>query len=143
MSLKEPTAKMSKSHSDERSRILLTDSAKEIHKKVKVALTDSEPNITYDPAHRPGVSNLIEILSHFEGVPCEEIASEYHTASLRVLKEHVAGRIAHHLAEIRERYLDIMNEENDYLDTVAQQGAEAAQANASKTMRQVRDAMGL
>ncbi|KAJ6109784.1 hypothetical protein N7486_002019 [Penicillium sp. IBT 16267x] len=143
MSLKEPTAKMSKSHADERSRILLTDSPSEIHKKVKVALTDSEPMVTYDPARRPGVSNLIEILSHFEEVPCATLAAEYQSASLRTLKEHVASRIAHHLQEVRERYVEIMEDESGYLDTVAQEGAEVAQANASQTMRQVRDVMGL
>ncbi|KAJ5752336.1 hypothetical protein N7520_009253 [Penicillium odoratum] len=143
MSLKDPTAKMSKSHADERSRILLTDSPAEIHKKVKVALTDSEPTITYDPAHRPGVSNLIEILSHFEEVSCAEIASEYKSASLRTLKEHVASKIAHHLQPVRERYMEIMADQSGYLDTVSREGGEAAQANASETMREVRDVMGL
>ncbi|KAJ5628380.1 hypothetical protein N7490_010608 [Penicillium lividum] len=143
MSLKDPTAKMSKSHADERSRILLTDSPAEIQKKVKVALTDSEPTITYDPAHRPGVSNLIEILSHFEEVSCAEIASEYKSASLRTLKEHVASKIAHHLQPVRERYIEIMADQSGYLDTVSREGAEVAQANASETMREVRDVMGL
>ncbi|KAJ5127531.1 hypothetical protein N7448_008310 [Penicillium atrosanguineum] len=143
MSLKEPTSKMSKSHPDERSRIILTDSPSVIHKKVKVALTDSEPTVAYDPVRRPGVSNLIEILSHFEGVSCESIASEYHTASLRALKEHVATRVVYHLQDIRERYVSIMEDKSGYLDSVAQQGAEAAQTNAGETMRQIREAMGL
>ncbi|KAJ5986808.1 hypothetical protein N7451_011173 [Penicillium sp. IBT 35674x] len=134
---------MSKSHADERSRILLTDSPSEIHKKVKVALTDSEPIVSYDPARRPGVSNLIEILSHFEEVPCGALAAEYQSASLRTLKEHVASRIAHHLQGVRERYVEIMEDQSGYLDTVAQEGAEVAQANANQTMRQVRDVMGL
>ena len=134
---------MSKSHTDARSRILLTDSPQEIHKKVKVALTDSEATITYDPARRPGVSNLIEILSHFEGVTCDELAAQYQSASLRTLKEHVADRITHHLRDIRERYSQIMEDQSSYLDSVAEQGAETAQANASVTMRQVRDAIGL
>ncbi|KAJ5092253.1 hypothetical protein NUU61_007123 [Penicillium alfredii] len=142
MSLKEPTSKMSKSHADERSRVLLTDSPASIHKKVKVALTDSEPMITYDPIHRPGVSNLIEILSHFEDIPCDIIASEYQNASLRSLKEHVAGRIVHHLHDIRERYQQIMADQIQ-LEVIAQQGAEAAQANTNRTMNRVRDALGL
>ncbi|KAJ5099144.1 Tryptophan--tRNA ligase [Penicillium argentinense] len=134
---------MSKSHVDPRSRILLTDSPTDIQKKVKVALTDSEPGITYDPARRPGVSNLIEILSHFEGISCEEIASEYETASLRALKEHVGTRVAHHLSEIRERYISITGDRNGYLDSVAREGAQAAQSNADLTMRKIKDAMGL
>ncbi|KAJ5173958.1 uncharacterized protein N7500_001889 [Penicillium coprophilum] len=143
MSLKEPTSKMSKSHADEKSRIILTDSPAEIRKKIKVALTDSEPSITYDPISRPGVSNLIEILSHLEGVSCEDIAADFHTASLRALKEHVADRIAYHLQEIRDRYITIMDDKTGYLESVAEEGAEAAQANSRETMRQVRDAMGL
>lgn len=134
---------MSKSHTDERSRILLTDSPEVIHKKVKVALTDSEPAITYDPIHRPGVSNLIEIVSHFDEVSCDAIASEYRAASLRALKEHVASRIADHLHEIRERYLSIMNDKTGYLDSIAWQGAEAARANANVSMKRVRKVMGL
>lgn len=143
MSLKDPNAKMSKSHADGRSRILLTDSQQEIHKKVKVALTDSEPGVTYDPTRRPGVSNLIEIVSHLEERSCEDIAAEFQNASLRALKEHAAARIAHHLQPIRERYLEIMNDGNGYLDSVAHEGAAAAQANASITMQRLRDAMGL
>ncbi|CEO58489.1 Putative Mitochondrial tryptophanyl-tRNA synthetase [Penicillium brasilianum] len=143
MSLKEPTSKMSKSHADEKSRIILTDSPSVIQKKIKVALTDSLSNITYDPVQRPGVSNLIEILSHFEGQSCQEIAAGFEGASLRALKEHVASRITHHLTEIRERYVSIMDDKTGYLDSIAQQGAAAAQANARVTMRKVRDAIGL
>ena len=117
MSLKEPTSKMSKSHADEKSRIILTDSPAAIRQKVKVALTDSEASITYDPTRRPGVSNLIEILSHLEGVSCEEIATD--------------------------RYITIMEDRTGYLESVAEEGAEAARANSRVTMQQIRDAMGL
>lgn len=143
MSLKEPALKMSKSHVDEKSRIILTDSPAEIHKKIKVALTDSEAGIAYDPVRRPGVSNLIEIVRHLEGVSCEEIAREYQHASLRVLKEHVADRITFHLQEIRDRYLSLMEDRTGYLEKVAEEGAEAARANSQVTMRQLREAMGL
>ncbi|KGO59225.1 Ribosomal protein S10 [Penicillium expansum] len=143
MSLKEPTSKMSKSHADEKSRIILTDSPAEIRKKVKVALTDSESSITYDPTRRPGVSNLIEILSHLEGVSCEDIAADFHNASLRSLKEHVADRIAYHLQEIRDRYITIMEDKTGYLESVAEEGAAAARANSRVTMQQIRDAIGL
>lgn len=143
MSLKDPTSKMSKSHADAKSRIILTDSPEEIHKKIKVALTDSEAGITYDPVRRPGVSNLIEILSHLEGVSCEDIASEFHSAGLRSFKEHVANRIAYHLQEIRDRFITLMDDKTGYLDSVAEEGAKAARANTQVTMQQIRDAMGL
>ncbi|CAL5868840.1 uncharacterized protein PFLUO_LOCUS3067 [Penicillium psychrofluorescens] len=142
MSLKEPTVKMSKSHTDERSRILLTDDPATIYKKVKVALTDSEATITYDPVQRPGVSNLIEILSHFEERPCETIVREYGSASLRTLKEEVAKQIAHHLREIREGYAALVANPAS-LDTIAQRGAQAAQGQTGETMQRVRAAVGL
>ena len=64
MSLTEPTTKMSKSHSNPESRILLTDSDSEIQSKIKSAVTDSDYSISYDPEKRPGISNLIDILYH-------------------------------------------------------------------------------
>ncbi|KAI9923536.1 Tryptophan--tRNA ligase, mitochondrial [Aspergillus wentii] len=144
MSLKEPTLKMSKSHADERSRIILTDSPEIIHKKIKVALTDSESKITYDPIRRPGVSNLIEILSHFERRSCNEVVNEHHSESLRALKEHVSTTISSHLKPIREKYFSLIGDRNaDYLDAIADQGAQAARANAELTMRRVREALGL
>ncbi|KNG80103.1 tryptophan--tRNA ligase [Aspergillus nomiae NRRL 13137] len=143
MSLKEPTLKMSKSHADSRSRILLTDSSDDIHRKVKAALTDSDTSITYDPVRRPGVSNLIEILSHLDARSCDDLSLEYKSVSLRALKEDLASRISGHLQGIRERYYSLMEDNSGYLDTVTEQGAQAARANADVTMKQVKKAMGL
>ncbi|KAL2862965.1 30S ribosomal protein S10, mitochondrial precursor [Aspergillus lucknowensis] len=142
MSLKEPTLKMSKSHPDERSRINLTDSLEDVRIKVKAALTDSEPGISYDPIRRPGVSNLIEIISHLEGRTCHEIALSYESTSLRVLKDDVANKICRVLAPIREKYYSLMSD-GDHLDTVAEKGARDARANAETTMKKVREVMGL
>ncbi|CEL01560.1 Putative Mitochondrial tryptophanyl-tRNA synthetase [Aspergillus calidoustus] len=142
MSLKEPTLKMSKSHVDGRSRIILTDSPGEIRRKVKVALTDSEAGISYDPVRRPGVSNLIEIISHLDGKSCHEVAQSYESASLRALKSEVADRISDVLAPIREKYHSLMAD-SAQLDAIAEQGAHNARANAEITMNMVRTAMGL
>ncbi|PLN79209.1 tryptophanyl-tRNA synthetase [Aspergillus taichungensis] len=142
MSLKDPYLKMSKSHTDDRSRILLTDSPEDIHKKIKVALTDSEVGIAYDPIRRPGVSNLLEILGHFEERPCDELASEFRSASLRSLKQHLAARISKDLEPMREKYFSIMADKTGYLESVAEQGARDARCNAELTMKHVREAVG-
>jgi tryptophanyl-tRNA synthetase len=89
------------------------------------------------------VSNLIEILSHFDGRSCDELALEYESSTLRALKEHLAGRISDHLEGIREQYYSLIGDNSGYLDTVAEQGAQAARANADVTMKQLREAMGL
>ncbi|KAL4782735.1 hypothetical protein BJX76DRAFT_331784 [Aspergillus varians] len=142
MSLKEPTLKMSKSHVDERSRIILTDSPEDIQRKVKVALTDSEPGITYDPTRRPGISNLIEVLSHLEGRSCHEIALSYDVASPRALKEHLSGKICEVVSPIREKYNATIADDRS-LDAISEQGAREARANAEITMEKVREVMGL
>ncbi|EEH22922.2 tryptophan-tRNA ligase [Paracoccidioides brasiliensis Pb03] len=147
MSLKQPTLKMSKSHSDPRSRILLTDSSEEIHLKIKLALTDSNQGISYDPINRPGVSNLIEILSHVQGrdgiSSFEELGAEYQSFTMRAFKEHVAVAVVDHLNGIRQRYLELMNNKLSYLDTVAEDGAKSATENADTTLRTVKNALGL
>nr|KMM63985.1 tryptophanyl-tRNA synthetase [Coccidioides posadasii RMSCC 3488] len=147
MSLKSPDQKMSKSHADPNSRILLTDEPETIHKKIKVALTDSEPGVTYDPKRRPGVSNLLDILSNFDtncNLSPTELAKEHESSSLRILKEHVAKKVADHLAPIRERYAELMTNAvgREYLDKVAEEGARKAASNADKTMKRVKDAIG-
>jgi tryptophanyl-tRNA synthetase len=144
MSLKNPHLKMSKSHPDPRSRILLTDSPEEIHQKIKFALTDSNPTASYDPTARPGVSNLIEILYHFEGdgKSCTEFALIYESLSLSDLKTLISEKVSAHLTPIRERYLKLMNGDSDYLDSVAYEGGQAARANADATMTIVRNAVG-
>lgn len=143
--MKDPSSKMSKSHSDPRSMILLTDTDQEISMKIRSALTDSEPGISYDPHKRPGVSNLLEILSHLEeGVSPNEIAAIYHSTSLRAFKERVAEELSLHLRDIRERYVHLMSEENaGVLEDVARAGSSVANKNAEQTMNIVRNAVGL
>lgn len=146
MSLREPLLKMSKSHDDVRSRILLGDSPEDIQKKIKQALTDSIPGISYDPARRPGVSNLLEILSYLsEGrITCQAMAADCSTLSLRAFKEYVADNIVENLAGIRSEFVRLTQSGGyDSLKDVALAGAEDARANASKTMIRVREAVGL
>jgi tryptophanyl-tRNA synthetase len=154
MSLKDPSQKMSKSAVDPRSRILITDDAPAISEKVRLALTDSVQGIEYDPSSRPGISNLIEILSHFtpnsspsdtEHQSCEDIAAEFGSSSKRAFKEHVAGTITNNLKDIRERYLELTETKGGklYVETVAIAGREAAERSAESTLDLVKEAVGL
>ncbi|KAI9859378.1 MAG: Tryptophan--tRNA ligase, mitochondrial [Trichoglossum hirsutum] len=146
MSLRQPNAKMSKSHADTRSKILITDSPEDIRLKVKYAMTDSLPGVSYDPENRPGLSNLIEIIAHFEEDrrSCSDIAREYESLSIQDFKSKVADCLLANLSEIRNRYQRLLEKENGhYLDEIAIQGAEKAKANADATMTFIRDAVGL
>ncbi|KAF2457232.1 hypothetical protein BDY21DRAFT_386045 [Lineolata rhizophorae] len=149
MSLAKPSAKMSKSDPDPKSRILISDSPETISAKLRAALTDSVPgDVSYDTAARPGVSNLLEILWHlspegtYEGI--EDVVKDCQGLSLRAFKEKVAGVAEVHLRPIRKSYEEAYKkEEGRALDEVEKNGAERARAVAAKTMVDVKQAMGL
>jgi len=139
---------MSKSHLNPRSRILITDTPDEIESKVMSAVTDSHNFVSYDPVARPGVANLLEILSAFDekGRSASELATspDLAGAHLGILKSQVSERVIIHLAGVRRRYLDLLGEDGGrYLDSVEASGAAKARASARKTMDIVRAATGL
>lgn len=147
MSLQDPHLKMSKSHSDPRSRIVITDSPEVIHKKIMSALTDSTNSISYDPDNRPGVSNLLQLLSHFDeqGRNAEELGSSVYSGhNIASFKATLSDSISKNLTPIRERYYQIMAEGNgSYLDQVEEMGAKKAWESAEPTMASVRKALHL
>ncbi|CAK7225334.1 Tryptophan--tRNA ligase, mitochondrial [Sporothrix curviconia] len=159
MSLQQPTQKMSKSHADERSRILLTDDAKTIRTKIMAALTDSTNAVSYDPTARPGVSNLLELLALVEcdslyraatsstasiEATAQALATEMEGKTLGALKKRVAEVVVERLAGVRERFADVLERDGGaYLDRVAEHGAKQARANTAETMDAVRTAIGL
>ncbi|KAI1071232.1 hypothetical protein LB507_009471 [Fusarium sp. FIESC RH6] len=145
MSLNDPTSKMSKSHKSEKSRILITDSPEDIKTKIGSAKTDSIPGITYDQGERPGISNLLDILSIFDSQSRKgvELAEQYNDISPKQLKEMVTDAVVGGLDGIRDRYLELLNKGDEYLDSVERIGAQKAQKSADDTMQIVRDAMGL
>jgi tryptophanyl-tRNA synthetase len=136
---------MSKSHKDPRSRILLTDNPDEISRKIMSALTDSVNSVSYDPISRPGVSNLLQLLSYFSDniKGPEELGEIYAGLGLGEFKALVSQAIAGALGSIRARYAEVMAEDDGrYLDYVEAKGAERACASAEATMAIVRDAVG-
>ncbi|KAI5457923.1 hypothetical protein BGZ63DRAFT_407976 [Mariannaea sp. PMI_226] len=144
MSLTEPTFKMSKSHKSEKSRILITDSPDEIRKKIGSALTDSTTGISYDVANRPGISNLLDILSIFDvhGRNPEQLAIEHKDIRAKQLKDMVANAVISGLDGIRDRYLELLDAGETHLDEIAAEGARKAQESAESTMQLVRTAIG-
>jgi tryptophanyl-tRNA synthetase len=145
MSLNDPTSKMSKSHKSEKSRILITDSTEDIKAKISSAKTDSIPGITYDQAKRPGISNLLDILSIFDpkGRKGAELAEQYSDINPKQLKDMVTDAVVEGLGGIRDRYLGLLSKGDEYLDSVQSIGAQKAQKSADDTMQIVRDAVGL
>jgi len=146
MSLKDPNMKMSKSHTDTRSRIRINDSTYDIATKVRLAVTDSLAGVTYQPEERPGVSNLLAIMSYLDdpGRSCEELADLHHEKSMRKFKDEVIRTTDRALAGIRERYNHLLGDaQGEYLDEVAREGAVKAKRIAENTMSTVRRVVGL
>lgn len=146
MSLAEPTKKMSKSDPKPKSRILITDSREEIHSKLRTALTDSIEGVSYDREKRPGVSNLVDLMYHFDesaATSPEALAKNFKDLSMRALKEKVADTIDIGIRDIRGAYEELMRGDQKQLLQHAEQGAERAEEIAEGTMKRVRSAMGM
>lgn len=146
MSLKNPLEKMSKSNPNPNTQILITDTPETIRQKIRGALTDSKSGISYDPDERPGVANLIAIMSHMQGgqKTCEELARECQMLTMRELKERVADCVIAGLGDVRENFERVMAADGGrYVDSVAAKGAEEAAESARATMEVVRRAIGL
>lgn len=148
MSLSKPASKMSKSDTNPKSRILLTDSTETIKAKINSAVTDSVEGISYDPENRPGVTNLIDMLYYSLGREAqgtaatpEDMAGDMKSMHMRVLKQRTAEAVDKLVAPIREKYAEIIADEGLLADA-AESGAEKARASASKTMTEVRKAIG-
>lgn len=146
MSLTDPLKKMSKSAPSPLSRILITDSPSTISRKMSSALTDSDNSVSYSPSARPGVSNLLTLLSSFdaEGRSPQELGEKFEREKmgLGAFKKLVAGNVGEALSGVRENYERIIGEKG-YVDEVARRGAMRARESAEKTMVLVREAVGL
>ena len=136
---------MSKSHRDLRSRIQLNDGPEVVADKIRLALTDSITGVSFDPENRPGVSNLLGIMSYLdeEGRTAQEFARACSSMDMRQFKATVASAISERLANTQERYDRIMHYDTHYLDDIAIEGSTKARRQADKIMAKVRGVIGL
>lgn len=141
MSLQEPTRKMSKSDPED-TYIAMLDEPSAIRKKLRRAVTDSENAIRFAPENKPGVSNLMSILSTLRGMTLDEVASLYDGKGYGVFKDAVADAVIETLAPIQERFRRF-NSDKAYLEEVMTHSARRAEAIAAKTMAKVRRKVGL
>ena len=141
MDLQEPARKMSTTGGSEQGTVYVLDEPKAIEKKVKSAVTDSGSEVVRGP-DKPGISNLIEILSVVRGVPMEAIEAEFASARYGEFKAAVADAITGYLAPVRERYAAIRADEAA-LEATLEAGAAKARAIAAATLADVRQAMGV
>ena len=143
MSLQEPEKKMSKSDSNPNNFIGLLEDPNKLAKKIKRAVTDSDEqaNIYFNPTEKPGVSNLLTLLSLATGKSVKALEPEYTDKMYGHLKGDVADAVVTLLEPIQTRYAEI-RADRAYLDDVMRQGAEKASARAAETLAKVYKAVG-
>ncbi|MGD6896013.1 tryptophan--tRNA ligase [Bacillus infantis] len=141
MSLQDPAKKMSKSDSNKKSFISLLDDPKQIEKKIKSAVTDSEGIVKFDKENKPGVSNLLSIYSILSGRSIEEIEAQYEGKGYGDFKGDLAKVVVDTIVPIQEKYTQLM--ESSELDEILDRGAEKAQFTANKMLAKMENAMGL
>ena len=140
MDLQQPTKKMSKSTGTPQGLIGIADAPDDIARKIRRAVTDTETEVRYDPEHKPGVSNLLEILATSTGGDPISLARGF--SSYGELKMAVADVVIELLAPVREALRELASEPARVHDLLAK-GADKAIALAAPMLERARDATGL
>jgi len=140
MSLQDPLAKMGKTGSSEQGTVRLLDEPDVVMKKFKTAVTDSGREVRRAD-DKPGVSNLIDIMSVATGSTPEAIEAEYGDAGYGTFKVAVGEAVVALIEPIRTRYTELRADEGELLRLLAL-GAEKARATSAPTLGRMYEAMG-
>jgi len=140
MSLTDPTSKMSKSDPQPKSRVSVLDDPDVIRKRIRSAVTDSDPEVRYDTASKPGISNLLEIMSACTGQPIDDLVATYADAGYGRFKDAVADVVIEEMAPIKAAYGALTDED---VHEVLHTSAEKATALVEPYQQQVRSAVGI
>jgi tryptophanyl-tRNA synthetase len=141
MSLQEPTRKMSKSDPEE-TYIGILDKPEDIRRKMKRAVTDSDGEIRFDPETKPGVSNLLSILSALSGNPVDQLVNDLSGKGYGELKNRVTDCVIETLAPIQAEYDRIMADKAT-LQAILDRNALEASRRANRTLDKVKRKVGL
>ncbi|HET8811886.1 MAG TPA: hypothetical protein VFM67_04755, partial [Gaiella sp.] len=140
MDLQEPTKKMSTTGGTEQGTVRLLDEPDAVRKKFRSAVTDSGREIRRAD-DKPGVTNLVDILSVATDRAPEEVEQAYHGVGYGDLKRDVGEAVVELLSPVRERYLGLRADEPELLRLLAV-GAEKAQTASRPTLAAMYERMG-
>jgi tryptophanyl-tRNA synthetase len=141
MDLQEPTRKMSTTNGTPQGTVLVLDDPDTIRKKFRTAVTDSGREIRYLPDEKPGVSNLIEILSVATGRAIADVEGDYDGKGYGDLKTDVGEAVVALFRPMQERYAELRADEEE-LRRLLQIGADKARETAAPTLEQMYRRMG-
>lgn len=140
MDLQKPDSKMSKSAESPQGLVKLLEPLKSIERKFKRAVTDTDGEVRFDPANKPGVSNLLSIMAAVTDRDPHEIAKAY--TQYGALKSDVAEAVVEAIRPIQERYGELAN---DPVETarLLRLGADKAREVAARTIARAKQNLGL
>ncbi len=139
--LQDPTAKMSKSSSSAAGIVDLLDDPARSAKKIRSAVTDNDREIRFDPATKPGVSNLMTIAAALTGDTLAQLQDRYAGAGYGDLKRDVAELVVDSTQPIRDRTAQLLADPAE-LDRLLAVGAQRAQHVAAGTLAAVYERVG-
>ena len=139
--LQEPERAMSTSLGAEQGVVRLVDEPDVIRKKFKTAVTDSGSDVRHDPAEKPGISNLIEIMSVATGDSFAEIESRYDGSGYGQFKTDVGEAVVELLAPIQRRYSELRADTVELYRLLAK-GADKAREESAPTLERMYERMG-
>ena len=139
--LQDPTAKMSTSKGGPGVLWVIEDDTQTL-KKIKSAVTDTGREVSYDVEAKPGISNLLTILSVATGSTVDQLTGEFDGKGYGDFKAAVADAVIAMFAPVRRRFAELIADPG-YLDAVLREGAAKAGPVARETMTCVRDRIGL
>ena len=140
MDLQEPTRKMSKSIDSPQGTVLMADDPATIERKFKRAVTDNDGEVRYDPAGKPGVSNLLSILAAATDGDPVALAGQYEQYG--PLKADTAAAVIELLRPIQVRHAELTADPTALAELLAK-GADRARAVAEVTLARAQAAVGL
>ncbi|HUW86833.1 MAG TPA: tryptophan--tRNA ligase [Candidatus Paceibacterota bacterium] len=140
--LQNPLARMSKSAASKQGVIEIMDPPEVNAKKIKSAVTDTGREVRFDEKEKPGISNLITIHSAISGRSIAEVEMEFEGKGYGDFKTAVADVVVEFLSPIRQRALDLLDDEPGLL-AILHEGAAKARIVAEKTLEDTYRNMGL
>ena len=140
--LQDPTSKMSKSAATQAGVIELMDAPEVNLKKIKSAMTDTEREVIFDEKNKAGISNLLTIYSAITGLSIAAAQNEFAGKGYGDFKGAVAGVVVDFLTPIRAKAQELL-QDPAHLTAILRDGAEKADAVASKTLAETYEALGL
>lgn len=139
--LQDPTAKMSKSASGPGGLVELLDEPATQAKRIRSAVTDTGREIRFDPAGKPGISNLLTIYSTLTDRPVGDLEKEYDGKGYGDFKKDLAQVVTDFAGPVRARTQELLADPAE-LDQVLEQGARRAQEVAAHTLGVAYDRVG-